>query len=314
MLYVRRREKEEQQTQKQKKNDENEPKHLKHQERQPIVLLIIPCDFLTMTNMEDLLVSSLGVQVLEYLRIADIQRLCVCCKTLEGLPTASPAVCAIVRWLKDVEVLYCMKCPETLRQKISRSMKQYPARYRVVEYPNTRIVGRTLYEAMEDNWEECFPTTHYGPYWTAESYGLARNLHRSGELPDQAYEYIGGSERNYDANIPPFKKQRKLECSSRFCQEKRGTYDLLFYVGGTPYCSECISQSNYLKIRFCSEHEVMIDSWWYVAEKKYDDEEQDDGRDEPVFSLGKDEFWVHLFHASPYEDFEFCFIGVGPRD
>jgi hypothetical protein len=105
----------------------------------------------------DLLANpDIAAFLLESLRIGDVQRLGVPCKAIQGAVQSSgdPRVVDILRWLKEIEVLYCyyQKDPAACR-KISQSIKNHPDRSRIVETLGVYEVSKSLREAHTNFWE-----------------------------------------------------------------------------------------------------------------------------------------------------------------
>ena len=73
----------------------------------------------TTASLVNLLVGSssrdLAPLIVQYLRLADIQRLSVCCQDLKDLSTRQ---FKIATWLKELEVLRCLDCPLPIQKKI----------------------------------------------------------------------------------------------------------------------------------------------------------------------------------------------------
>ena len=223
----------------------------------------------TTTSLVDLLTRPFNGQILECLRIADIQRLIVCCSELKDLKTSNPATEAIVTWLKDLEFFYCLDCPKPLFRKVSESMRKYPGRYRLMsnETGNSpKIHGNTLFEAFEHAWTNCYFADIYDEVplrfartssstldnwcvYEGDAYG---NIEPSisDTDSDSNSDSDSDSDSNSDSNsesdsesdvLLSRKKLRKLECSSIFCKH-RGRCNRLYFVRDKPYCGACLVQ------------------------------------------------------------------------
>lgn len=259
------------------------------------------------TGIENLLskhVTSVGI--LECLRIADIQRL-VCTSKRWG-PLIMENCQDVVSWLRDLEALYSLDCrSDSLLRKMSHSIKT--RQYRVMRYEEgcfePKIGGQSLFEVLDKNW-------HYSVFASTEPFRFSTVHHLDLEeyevFPGDAYTdlEVCSDEDKHDGT-PRVKKQKTtLACSSPFCKQPHDV-SRVYHVYEKPYCGCCLDNSNYLRLQFCKAHVTGKNTDWSVEELRY--------RTKPTnnWGLQENEFWVHIWHATPYNIGEIRFIGIGPR-
>eukprot|EP00523_Entomoneis_sp_CCMP467_P000338 CAMPEP_0168747156 /NCGR_PEP_ID=MMETSP0724-20121128/15517_1 /TAXON_ID=265536 /ORGANISM="Amphiprora sp., Strain CCMP467" /LENGTH=285 /DNA_ID=CAMNT_0008794949 /DNA_START=33 /DNA_END=893 /DNA_ORIENTATION=+ len=279
-------------------------------------------------------VKSLGALVLEFLRLADVQRLC---QTSKPFQHVSKQHAAIVKWLRDLEVLYCLGCPDELRQRISLSIREHGTDYRVMSYEEggfmTRFDEDSIFGAIDTRWYDWILDL-YSPqcrFATMEGFQLEEYC---GLENGEAYETLDSESESDEEeedqddeddveqpvsdddgpSSPAMKKLRYSMCSSQFCSSQRldTSVSRLFNIEDKQYCGHCLDESTFLKLMFCSRHMSGHNGTdWKVVEPKYQKEGNEPAPEE--WNLQENEFWVRLYFHQPYNYGELRFIGIGPR-
>lgn len=218
----------------------------------------------------DLLMSKdqLGAQVLEYLRYGDLQRLtCVNRALAKRLRhddhDTSSRYQAIRMWLRELEVLYSLKCPPALLRKMSATIRAQ--NFRVLAYENRDMerpgpvqgVPSRMYDVLESYWEQSlffdvsyfsFATVHYADLeeWGLEVGVACDDVKKPNEEDDE-----DDGDNHYENNDqPPNKRQRQmLTCTSIFCTDSSNV-TRVYYIRQTPYCGACLDRDCFLRLRF----------------------------------------------------------------
>uniref|UniRef100_A0A6U3WYY4 Uncharacterized protein n=1 Tax=Ditylum brightwellii TaxID=49249 RepID=A0A6U3WYY4_9STRA len=285
-------------------------------------------------SLVNLLVGSgsrdLAALILQYLRWADIQRLSVCCQDLNKDLSSSGQHAAIVRWLKELEVLRCLDCPLPIQNKILKSIQDHPSEsYRAMAcYCNSAMGTNEPYES-------------HGTLQAAFQSMLMSRLFIDGdEIPFQSIQetdlqtmlsgfdcsdgeiivegaYINIIDQHQNQEKPTKKKPRTdHQCCSIFCQSSN--ISRFYFVRSKTYCGKCLDDLFLLKLRFCVEHVRRsyntsrdgVYKPFSVEEDSYDETWRKDHCE-----LGENEFWVRLFYErNPYDFGEIRFVGLGSRD
>lgn len=251
--------------------------------------------------------SAAPSNVLAWLRYADVQRLT--CTSAKVAHVLEQQHAAIIRYLRDIEVLICLQCPLRLQRKLSKALQQQE-HYRIMEWeqgaydrPQTMPTA-TLYDAFESNWSHRF----FGgtvPFLFASVHHL--DLEERELEVGEAFDDVDMMGRNDNGDVdeeededhdedeyddPPAKRQRPtlLECSSIFCDHESNAVTRVYYVNENPYCGSCLDRDCFLKLRFCNQHYRVHNSEFRAQELlPYNPE------DVAHWGLADDEFWARLW-------------------
>ena len=258
---------------------------------------------------------------MECLDWSDLQRLTVTCQALRGLPALH---LEIATWLRDLQVLRCLRCPPDLTRKISGSMRQHPLEYRIMEFQMgadnaPRLRARTFYEAFGDALWSGY-VMEYEYHRDDSSFSFAElQTWGADELDDcydlqegKAYDNVGDTVENAKK-----KRRRQLECVSIFHKENTAPVPRLFYVRNKPYCGSCLDSLPLLRLHFGLEHVKLgynNKDWLIPQEVDYDRGEDDNCPSLEDWGLQENEFCARVFFTKPQYDYaEMRFLGVGAR-
>lgn len=279
-------------------------------------------------------------RVLACLRIADVQRLSCTNHRLGALVGRHED--SVLAWLKDLEVLRCLDCPEALLRRMSLAIRS--RQYRVMSYeggahdPIPAEGGASLFDVFDRMWDT-FGHDRNGPLRFATAHPL--DLEELEVFREEAYDDIaehqdeGGdndevqsrqrdSDNDNEFQSSPLPKKQKMlcastgapapECSSKFCVHKHSASRLYHLAGNSSYCGACLDGSNYLKLMFCSVHVTGKNTDWSVKEIDYSEQvKYQPTAQKEYWGLQDNEFWVRVWYSAPYNVGELRFIGVGPR-
>jgi hypothetical protein len=166
---------------------------------------------------------DIAVFLLESLRLGDVQRLGVSCKAIQGAVQSSgdPRIVHILRWLKEIEVLYCyyQKDPAACR-KISQSIKNHPDRSRIVETEYVYEVTKSLREAHTNFWEggmsgvplwELDPEDVVNRWERDYCHGIEEHFRDCLRYPADSFDYVVAQMASAPKKAPKKKKAKKKQ-------------------------------------------------------------------------------------------------------
>lgn len=284
--------------------------------------------------------------ILECLRLADVQKLSVCCKAFNnGIPQA------MIQYLENFEVLQCLKrtnclTDDTLFQKLCKSLKEHPDRARIMSGGTAGFgievvsYGDLLEGYREYAWISYEPDIRDNSL-TDMNRMLLEQIIGDDPVYQGAIDFLPDgdsssdddsqdvsecdSEDDDDEENEQRKRIRRMECqnkinseasSSGCCCPTNESIDRFFYLDENqrePYCGYCLDEFPLLKLRFCFQHVKGSNTIWRMEELDCAEEKAEDPDTYQRLGVEEDEFLVDMYYLQPYETGYLRFIGKGPR-
>lgn len=264
--------------------------------------------------------NIISIHIALYLGYFHIQRLTctskdfnLCLSLVHSQDPSQKKLHHVIQWLRELEVLYSLRCSNHLLNKISNAI--YHKAYRIMSFEqggdeHQLMEEKTLYELFERQFPyRFFGGSSYFYFETCHPLDLIERELEPGEMFDDVCYNVNDEGTMVTAYEPETYIGEGLDCHFEHCKEP--LIKRVFYVSGSSICGKCMDTNCILKLRFCSEFYRAQNSSFEVKELKYDSNNDDESPEK--WGLKSNEFWARIWYTAPYNVGELRLIGVGPR-